>query len=317
MITNLLPIACFAPSGKAIDLVAVDRGYKHLREQGFQLHNTECTQRAFQRFAGTDTERLHEINHLPELIATIGPCIALAIRGGYGISRLLPRIDWDRLAIAVDKGLMIIGHSDLTALQIALLAKTGRKSYSGPMLSYDFGCESNDISSFTMQSFHQAIQLQPLQTTVDAKQLYLDSRQFDCEGLLWGGNLSIISNLLGTSYFPDKSIIKNGILVIEDVNEHPYRIERMLLQLLQAGILETQQAIVFGDFSSYQLSEHDAGYDLHSSIALLKSELLRMGAKTQVLHQLPFGHCRDKITLPIGVTGRVNAHQNGFILTSI
>jgi muramoyltetrapeptide carboxypeptidase len=91
----------------------------------------------------------------------------------------------------------------------------------------------------------------------------------------------------------------------------------MLLQLLQAGILGTQQAIIFGDFSSYQLSAHDAGYDLHSGIALLKSELLRMGSKTQVLHQLPFGHCRNKITLPIGVTGQISADQNGFILTSI
>ena len=317
MNTPLLPIACFAPSGKAIDLDAVDSGYKYLLEQGFKLHNTECTQRGFQRFAGTDTERLNEINHLPELIKTIGPCIALAIRGGYGISRLLPGIDWDSLALAVDKGLMIIGHSDLTALQIGLLAKKGRKSYSGPMLSYDFGCERDEISSFTMQSFQQVVQNQLLKTAVDAKQVYLDNQHFECEGLLWGGNLSIITSLLGTAYFPDKSIIKNGILVIEDVNEHPYRIERMLLQLLQAGILETQQAIIFGDFSSYQLSTHDAGYDLHSCIELLKSELLRVGAKTQILNQLPFGHCRNKITLPIGVTGQISADQNGFILTSI
>jgi muramoyltetrapeptide carboxypeptidase len=112
-------------------------------------------------------------------------------------------------------------------------------------------------------------------------------------------------------------LIKKGILFIEDINEHPYRIERMLTQLLDAGILETQQAIVLGDFSGYQLSAHDDGYNLDACIGFIKNQLRDLGAHTQILHDLPFGHCANKLTLPIGKTCQIIATRAGFSLKSI
>jgi muramoyltetrapeptide carboxypeptidase len=109
---------------------------------------------------------------------------------------------------------------------------------------------------------------------------------------LWGGNLSVLCTLVGTPYLPD---IKKGILFIEDVNEHPYRVERMLSQLLHAGVLARQKAIVFGQFSNYRLVPHDKGFKLASVVAWLRTQI-----KVPVLTGLPFGHVPTKVLLPVG-----------------
>jgi len=119
---------------------------------------------------------------------------------------------------------------------------------------------------------------------------------------LWGGNLSVLVSLLGTPYFPE---IKGGIIFLEDIGEHPYRIERMLSQLLHAGVLAQQKAVLLGQFSDYKLVAHDRGYKLQSVINWLRQQL-----KVPVLTNLPFGHVPRKVLLPVGaqvdlaVTGR-------------
>jgi muramoyltetrapeptide carboxypeptidase len=96
--------------------------------------------------------------------------------------------------------------------------------------------------------------------------------------------------------------VEGGLLFIEDVNEHPYRIERMLLQLLHAGVLARQKAVILGDFSGYRLSEYDNGYDFEAMLAGLRNHL-----PVPVLQGLPFGHTRDKLTLPVGAECRVQS----------
>jgi muramoyltetrapeptide carboxypeptidase len=118
MNSSQLPIYCFAPSGKITDMESIKRAKSFLEDQGFELHNIECANRTYQRFAGSDQERLNEINDLPEITSSIGPNIALAMRGGFGISRLLPHIQWDRLAKAVDDGLVFGGEGLRRILQI-------------------------------------------------------------------------------------------------------------------------------------------------------------------------------------------------------
>jgi muramoyltetrapeptide carboxypeptidase len=110
--------------------------------------------------------------------------------------------------------------------------------------------------------------------------------------VLWGGNLTVLSSLLGTPYFP---IVKGGVLFLEDIGEHPYRIERMLTQLHLAGILNQQKAVVFGQFTSYKLVDHDKGFKLQTVIDRLRTLL-----KIPVLTGLPFGHVPTKVLLPVG-----------------
>jgi muramoyltetrapeptide carboxypeptidase len=114
----------------------------------------------------------------------------------------------------------------------------------------------------------------------------------ETKGTLWGGNLCVLNTLLGTPHWPK---VKGGILFLEDVNEHPYRIERSLLQLHQAGVLDAQKAIVLGAFTDYRKSPLDRGYNLKTVIAYLRSM-----TKTPILTGLPFGHVPTKVSLPVG-----------------
>ena len=113
-------------------------------------------------------------------------------------------------------------------------------------------------------------------------------------GTLWGGNLCLVSALLGTRHWP-KAAARGGILFLEDVNEHPYRIERMLIQLLHAGVLDAQRAILLGEFNGYRTTESDGGFDM---AAVLR--WLRANTRTPVIAGLPFGHGRTRLCLPHG-----------------
>ena len=109
---------------------------------------------------------------------------------------------------------------------------------------------------------------------------------------LWGGNLAVLSSMVGTPYLPE---VKGGVLFLEDVAEHPYRVERMLTQLLHAGILAQQKAIVLGQFTEYKLVPHDKGFKLQTVVDWLRSQL-----KIPVLTNLPYGHVATKVLLPVG-----------------
>ena len=106
-------------------------------------------------------------------------------------------------------------------------------------------------------------------------------------------------------------MIQGGILFLEDVNEHPYRIERMLLQLHEAGVLASQQAIIFGHFNQYRLYEVDRGYQLDSALKYVRERLTK---KIPILTGLPFGHVADKLTLPVGAQVNLQASLKGFVL---
>jgi muramoyltetrapeptide carboxypeptidase len=112
---------------------------------------------------------------------------------------------------------------------------------------------------------------------------------------LWGGNLAVLVSLLGTPYFPSRALTDGGLLFLEDVGEHPYRIERMLTQLLHAGVLARQKAILLGSFTDYKLTPHDKGFKLQSVVNWLRSQL-----KVPVLTGLPMGHVPTKVLLPVG-----------------
>jgi len=124
---------------------------------------------------------------------------------------------------------------------------------------------------------------------------------------LWGGNLAVITSLIGTPYMPP---VENGILFLEDVNEQPFRVERMIYQLHLSGILERQQALVLGDFSGGKPFEYDNGYDLHAMI-----EQVRSVVGIPVITGLQFGHVENMVTLPVGADAHLEADARGFRLT--
>ncbi|END9136534.1 muramoyltetrapeptide carboxypeptidase [Salmonella enterica subsp. enterica] len=288
-----------APSGYCINQQAALRGVQRLTDAGHQVENDEVIRRRYQRFAGTDAERLADVNSLASL--TSPDTIVMPVRGGYGASRLLDRIDWQSLASRQQRNpLLICGHSDFTAIQAGLLAQANVITFSGPMLAANFGAET--LNTFTEQHFWLA--LRKAQFTVEWQG---DGPQCDVQGTLWGGNLAMLISLIGTPWMPT---IDKGILVLEDVNEHPFRVERMLLQLEYAGILNRQSAIVLGSFSGAAPNEYDAGYSLESVYAFLRSRL-----SVPLITGLDFGHEQRTMTLPIGANATLKNTRQGTQLT--
>ncbi|EAA5581697.1 muramoyltetrapeptide carboxypeptidase [Salmonella enterica] len=288
-----------APSGYCINQQAALRGVQRLTDAGHQVENDEVIRRRYQRFAGTDAERLADVNSLASL--TSPDTIVMPVRGGYGTSRLLDRIDWQSLASRQQRNpLLICGHSDFTAIQAGLLAQANVITFSGPMLAANFGAET--LNTFTEQHFWLA--LRKAQFTVEWQG---DGPQCDVQGTLWGGNLAMLISLIGTPWMPT---IDKGILVLEDVNEHPFRVERMLLQLEYAGILNRQSAIVLGSFSGAAPNEYDAGYSLESVYAFLRSRL-----SVPLITGLDFGHEQRTVTLPIGANATLKNTRQGTQLT--
>lgn len=275
----------YSPSGAVRDKAAFRRGVRFLEQRGYSVEVDSAALCSHQRFAGVDAERLHAI----ERAARSGADVALISRGGYGLTRLLPRLPYDLLGEAVDRGTHFVGFSDFTALQLALYAHSGKPTWAGPALCEAFGtAEPDDI---VVDCFDDLMHRRGEGSgwrlpTKEAQNLTI------ADAVLWGGNLTILSGLLGTPYFPQ---IDGGVLFLEDVGEHPYRIERQLCQLLHAGVLGKQQAIVMGAFTQFQLTTHDRGYKLQTVVDWLRSQL-----SVPVLTQLPFGHVPTKVLLPFG-----------------
>lgn len=288
-------IAIVAPGGYAPDEAAFQRALSRLEAVGYVVHNYYDPSRKHQRFGATDAERagqLHAAARDPDVD------IILALRGGYGMSRLLPLLDYDMLA---GSRKCIVGHSDMTSLQLALLGLTGASSFAGPMVCDDF--TRPEPSAFTMQNWIDCLAGPRHQLRWEAA----GQPAMDLAGMLWGGNLAMIVHLLGTPYFPQ---IEGGILFVEDINEHPYRVERMLLQLLHAGVLGRQQALVLGDFSGYRVTDYDNGYDFAGMLAYLRATL-----PLPVLTGLPFGHILEKATLVVGSQSRLQVSKDGIALS--
>ncbi|MDP1900011.1 MAG: LD-carboxypeptidase [Rubrivivax sp.] len=285
-------LTLFTPAGVVPAAAPLRLALRRLRALGFDAELDDSALARHQRFGGDDETRLAALHR----VAAQAPSIAMATRGGYGMTRLLERIDWGLLARSVDAGTRWVGHSDFTTLQMGLLAHTGARSWAGPMGIADFGRadDAGGVDEVTRDCFLEAMGGE-LEAVGFRTEPGFDG--LDVKGVLWGGNLAMLLSLLGTPHWP---VVRGGILFLEDVNEHPYRIERGLLQLHQAGVLARCKAVVLGAFSEWKPSPLDRGYSLKAAVARLRAE-----TKIPVLTGLPFGHVQPKVTLPVGARAQL------------
>lgn len=298
--TRSRTIEIVAPSGYPPDQAAAERGIARLRAEGHRVQAEQVAQRRHLRFGGTDAQRAEDLNRLADPAREL-PDIVLALRGGYGAVRILDSLDYAGLARRLAGApIAICGHSDFTAIQLALLARANLVTFGGPMLTANFGAET--VSAFTSEHFWRALESPVFTISEATAQAYT----VDVSGTLWGGNLAMITALVGTPYMPE---IDGGILFVEDVNEHPYRVERMFYQLHLGGILARQQAIVLGDFTGGKLSPYDNGFDLTAVI-----EQIGRVTGLPIVTGLRFGHGADLATLPFGAQARLRAGPDGFSL---
>lgn len=309
-------IYIYSPSGAVRDKAAFKRGIARLTQLGHEVEVDEAALASHQRFAGDDATRLAAIHRA----CASGADIAMISRGGYGLTRLLPGINYKAVAKAIDQEMEFVGISDFTAFQSAVLTKTGRITWAGPALCEGFGVGGKPKPGIALKDqvlvpddimeacFDDLITGQGEGTgwrqNREAVSIAIDKGATKAHptdviapfgvksAALWGGNLTVLTSLMGTPYFPD---VKGGLLFLEDVAEHPYRIERMLTQLLHSGVLARQKAIIFGQFTDYKLVPHDRGFKLATVIDWLRQQI-----KVPVLTNLPYGHVATKVVLPVG-----------------
>jgi muramoyltetrapeptide carboxypeptidase len=310
-------IYIYSPSGAVRDKAAFRRGVARLKALGHEVEIDEAALASHLRFAGDDPTRLAAIHRAAASRADV----ALISRGGYGLTRILPGIKYQAIAKAIESGTQFVGISDFTAFQCAVLARSGDVTWAGPGLCEGFGVAAkspvldghgrvkaqlpNDIMEACFDDlirgqgegtgWRQNREMVPDAIASTEEQTAISQPNGELgvkKSVLWGGNLSVLVSLLGTPYFPK---IKGGILFLEDVAEHPYRVERMLTQLLHADVLGRQKAIVMGQFTEYKLTAHDRGYRFQSVLDWLRRQI-----KVPVLTNLPYGHVATKVLLPVG-----------------
>ena len=295
-------IYIYSPSGAVRDKAAFKRGVKRLQTLGHEVEVDPDALASHMRFAGDDATRLAAIHRA----AASGADVAMISRGGYGLSRILGGIQYKAVAKAVARGTQFVGISDFTAFQQAILAKTGSITWAGPPLCAGFGVggkpdrvhghghgEAPQPDEIMEDCFNDLLLGQGEGAGWRQHRDASASANYHIKGsTLWGGNLAMLASLLGTPYFPE---VKGGILFLEDVGEHPYRVERWLTQLLHAGVLAKQKAIVFGQFTEFKLTPHDKGFNLSTVQQWLRSQI-----KAPVLTNLPYGHVATKVLLPVG-----------------
>jgi muramoyltetrapeptide carboxypeptidase len=280
-------IYIYSPSSAVRNKAAVRRGVARLKALGHEVELDPSVFATHMRFAGDDETRLAAVGRA----AASGADVAIITRGGYGLTRLLPQLPYKAIAKAIDKGTQFVGLSDFTAFQNAVLTETGRVTWSGPAIGEDFGVEA-EPDDIMQACFEDLVSRQGEGTGWQLPTPEAQARAVQVKGVLWGGNLAIIAALAGTPWMPKA---KGGILFLEDVHEHPYRVERMLTQLLYAGVLQKQKAIVLGHFTNWLPVPHDKGFKLKTVIDWLRTQV-----KAPVLTGLPFGHVPTKVCLPVG-----------------
>lgn len=276
------------------DPAVVDRAAAFFSGLGWRVEAGDSVFSREQRFAGPDELRLADLQRF-----ATDPTIdlVLAARGGYGLSRVLDRIDFAPIR---SRAPVVIGYSDFTAFNLAYLA-AGGVSFAGPSAG-DFGAAAPD--AFMTEHFFGV-----LEHATHAIEMTLDGPATDVSGKLWGGNLALMVAMVGTPHLPR---VTGGILFVEDVNEPAYKLERMFYQLAHAGILRRQRAILLGDFDPITPMPHDNGFGLDSVVARLREI-----AGVPVFSGLPFGHVARKLTLPVGGRARLVVARGGRALLEL
>jgi muramoyltetrapeptide carboxypeptidase len=295
-------IAVIAPSSPVPPHV-MERALTNLRNLGFELAPSAHLAANRGYLAGTEQERLDDLH-----TAFRDPSIKgiWCVRGGYGAARLLPNIDYDLIR---RNPKVFIGYSDITALHLAIHARTGLVTFHGPVGTSDY----NDYTRSNLEKV--IIEPEPMhRIELSADNVKNESNLFKTQvitagkarGKLIGGNLSLLSAAAGTPYFMD---VCDKIVFIEDIDERPYRIDRMLVQLLQSLDLRKARAVALGIFDDCNPKE---GENSLSLIECLQDLLGGLGIP--VIYGLSFGHIKAQCTIPYGIEAELDTDSKTLTL---
>lgn len=255
---------------------------------------------------GTDQERLDDLHAMfrdPEVKAVF------AIRGGYGSEHLLDRIDYNLIRKTPK---IFIGYSDITAMHLAIQRHAGLVTFHGPVVISEF-------TAFTQTWFRRAlfettplgaVTNPPVSNALRPEHTLRVIRPGKARGRLVGGNLTLVSTTLGTPYEIET---RGRILFLEDVDEQPYGIDRMLTQLRLAGKLHAAAGIIFGECHECRPSEFHPSFESTLSLGEVLDDILGK-LDIPVLSGLTIGHTGDQLTLPLGAMATLDADKGELVI---
>jgi len=300
-------VALLAPASAPPGPGLIDRSVAALEKLGFKVKLSRHVRKRRGFLAGTDRERADD---LMQMFADRKVKAIFCVRGGYGTARLLPLLDY---RVIRQNPKIFVGYSDITSLHCAFLTKSNLISFHGPMFASDF--LKQDFPLFTLQSC-----LRTLMEPVTPQSICLGYSQKTVAvlrrgvaiGPLVGGNLSLLCTLIGTPFQPS---FRGKILFIEDLDEPPYRFDRMLTHLLNAGLLQQVAGIAVGFCNNCEDPKAKKAKEYRQTLRdVLQERLLPL--KVPVVTGLPFGHVPFNATLPIGVRATLDAQKGDLIITS-
>lgn len=289
-------IGLIAPAGN-ISKEKLDRSIANVKSLGCEVDYRNDILMKYGYLAGTDERRLEEFH---QMMARKDIYAVYCVRGGYGLTRIIGRIDYE---LVQKNPKPIIGYSDITALLNSVYQKTGIIGFHGPVASAKYtGFAVRGLKEvlFEGKSNIMLFAKDDMDTPASTDVVYTINNGA-AEGLLAGGNLSLIASMIGTEY---EINFDNKIVLIEEVGEEPYKIDRMITQLIESGSLDMAKGVVCGRFSGCDAEEVARSLTL-KGVLLDRFTLLNI----PVFSGLQFGHIADNFTLPIGVLAEMNATE--------
>ena len=293
-------IGVVSPASRPSDDTQYFKGVQYLEKLGYIVISGKnvLNQRGY--LAGEDITRINDLNLMfadPDIKAVF------CSRGGYGVPRILDQINYE----AIKKNPKIfVGYSDVTALNLAIWAKTGLVTFSGPMVAVEMGKGIHEYSESSLwQNLSNATGTKKFENPADEKLKIITPGK--AEGRLIAGCLSVFVGLLGTPYIPD---LAGAILVLEDIDEEPYRLDRYFAQLKLSGIFDNISGLIFGQFINCTPTDQ-------SKPSLTIEEVIRDYVKNlniPIIANFAYGHGEIKLTLPIGVQARLDTAEDGLTI---
>lgn len=304
-------VGIIAPASAPPNPRIIDRSVEVLERLGFKPKLAPNVRRRWGFLAGSDRERAAD---LMKMFTDRKVNAIVCVRGGYGTARLLPLLDYGKIRANAK---IFIGYSDITSLHCAFLVKANLISLHGPMLNSDF--IKDDLPQFTLQSFLRTL-MEPEPAGSLASGLKRKGRGRNSEvsvlrsgrasGQLIGGNLSLLCTTLATPYQPN---FKDRILFLEDLDEVPYRFDRMLTHLLNAGLLQQVAGIAIGTNKDCIDPNAKGCREYRQTMEDVFKERLA-ALKVPVVLGLPFGHVPLNATLPVGVRATLDGVTGDLVI---
>jgi muramoyltetrapeptide carboxypeptidase len=290
-------IGLISPSSTCAEPEKIGQAIAYLESHGYRVRPSRYLNQAEHDPAHTDRYKLHDIHQMfgdPEVKAVF------CLRGGAGATRLLDRIDYGLIA---SNPKILVGYSDITALSLSVFSKTGLVNFSGPMIATELFApspytEENFWGILTDQGYGRSLKN-------SAQHPVRCLKPGAATGRLIGGNLSVLSSLIGTPFLPS---FRGSLLFAEDINEPVYRLDRMMTHLFNAGLVQKCRGLLFGQFCKNPADEN-RDYRFDKMFAYYAD---KMPDGAPVFTGLSYGHINELLTIPVGAKCRIEVTPDSF-----